>query len=168
MLEAARSRVERLEEPVLDGDLRARERVQQRRLADVCSRRGRRWGPRRACAPCAARPVARAASSAAPAAARCGAAPCAGRSRAATRRGRGCRHRRRGARDAATSRASAAGCIELRELDLELPLGADRVLGEDVEDQLGPVDDPGRERILERTLLGRVELVVDDEQSIFR
>ena len=31
--------------------------------------------------------------------------------------------------------------LELRELDLELPLGADGVLGEDVEDQLRPVDD---------------------------
>ena len=40
--------------------------------------------------------------------------------------------------------------LELRELDLELPLGADGVLGEDVEDQLRPVDDTGRERVLER------------------
>ena len=37
------------------------------------------------------------------------------------------------------------------------------VLGEDVEDQLGAVDDARRERILERPLLGRVELVVDDQ-----
>src|SRR5262249_57616631 len=35
VLEAARRRVERLEEPVLDRDLRAGERVQQRGLADV-------------------------------------------------------------------------------------------------------------------------------------
>ena len=35
MLEAARRRVERLEEPVLDRDVGAGERVQQRRLADV-------------------------------------------------------------------------------------------------------------------------------------
>ena len=53
--------------------------------------------------------------------------------------------------------------LELRELDLELALGADGVLGEDVEDQLRAVDDARRERVLERALLGRVELVVDDE-----
>ena len=53
--------------------------------------------------------------------------------------------------------------LELRELDLELALGADRVLGEDVEDQLRAVDDARRERVLERALLGRVELVVDDQ-----
>ena len=53
--------------------------------------------------------------------------------------------------------------LELGELDLELALGADGVLGEDVEDQLRAVDDPRRERVLERPLLRRVELVVDDE-----
>jgi len=31
--------------------------------------------------------------------------------------------------------------LELGQLDLELALGARRVLGEDVEDQLRPVDD---------------------------
>ena len=53
--------------------------------------------------------------------------------------------------------------LELGELDLELPLGADGVLGEDVEDQLRPVDDAGREGVLEGALLGRIELVVDDQ-----
>jgi len=37
------------------------------------------------------------------------------------------------------------------------------VLGEDVQDQLRPVDDAGLELILEQTLLGRRELVVDDQ-----
>ena len=37
------------------------------------------------------------------------------------------------------------------------------MLGEDVEDQLGPVDDAGGERILERALLDGGELVVDEE-----
>ena len=36
--------------------------------------------------------------------------------------------------------------LELRELDLQLALGADGVLGEDVEDQLGAVDDTRVER----------------------
>ena len=53
--------------------------------------------------------------------------------------------------------------LELRELDLELSLGADGVLGEDVEDQLRAVDDPRLERVLERPLLRRAELVVDDQ-----
>ena len=53
--------------------------------------------------------------------------------------------------------------LELRELDLELALGARGVLGEDVEDQLRPVDDPRVERVLERPLLRRIELAVDEE-----
>ena len=53
--------------------------------------------------------------------------------------------------------------LELCELDLELPLGADGVLGEDVEDQLRAVDDPRLERVLERPLLRRAELVVGDQ-----
>ncbi len=53
--------------------------------------------------------------------------------------------------------------LELRELDLELPLGGDGVLGEDVEDQLRPVDDARRERVLERALLRRMKLVVDEQ-----
>ena len=53
--------------------------------------------------------------------------------------------------------------LELRELDLELPLGADGVLGEDVEDQLRAVDHARLERVLEIPLLRRIELVVDEE-----
>ena len=37
------------------------------------------------------------------------------------------------------------------------------MLGEDVEDQLRPVDDPRLERVLEEALLRRVELVVDEQ-----
>jgi succinyl-diaminopimelate desuccinylase len=58
--------------------------------------------------------------------------------------------------------------FELRELDLELSLGADGVLGEDVEDQLRAVDHPRLERVLERPLLRRAELVVDDEHLCLR
>ena len=54
--------------------------------------------------------------------------------------------------------------LELRELDLELALGADGVLREDVEDQLRPVDDARLERVLEVALLRRLELVVDDQR----
>ena len=53
--------------------------------------------------------------------------------------------------------------LELSELDLELPLGADRMLGEDVEDELRAVDDPCRERVLEPPLLSGRQLVVDEE-----
>src|SRR5918995_775704 len=48
--------------------------------------------------------------------------------------------------------------LELRELDLELSLGADGVLREDVEDQLRAVHDSRAERVLERPLLRRGEL----------
>ena len=54
--------------------------------------------------------------------------------------------------------------LELRELDLELALGAHGVLGEDVEDQLRPVDDARLERVLEVALLRGLELVVDDQR----
>ena len=50
--------------------------------------------------------------------------------------------------------------LELRELDLELALGAVRVPGEDVEDHRGAVDDRHPELLLEVALLARAELVV--------
>ena len=53
--------------------------------------------------------------------------------------------------------------LELRELDLELALGAAGVLREDVEDQLRPIDDARLQRVLERSLLRRRELLVDQE-----
>ncbi len=46
--------------------------------------------------------------------------------------------------------------LELRELDLELPLGAHGVLGEDVEDELRAVDDAGLKCVLEQALLCRL------------
>ncbi len=54
--------------------------------------------------------------------------------------------------------------LELRELDLELALGAAGVLREDVEDQLRPVDDARLEKVLEPPLLARRELVVDEQR----
>src|SRR6266498_177691 len=53
--------------------------------------------------------------------------------------------------------------LELRELHLELSFGADRMLREDVEDQLGAIDHTRLERVLERPLLGGLELVVDEQ-----
>src|SRR5262249_57945131 len=54
--------------------------------------------------------------------------------------------------------------LELRKLDLELSLGADGVLREDVEDQLRAIDDARLQRVLEVALLRGLELVVDDER----
>jgi hypothetical protein len=53
--------------------------------------------------------------------------------------------------------------LELRELDLELPLGALCVLGEDVEDELRAIDDASFERVLECALLRRAQFLVDEE-----
>jgi succinyl-diaminopimelate desuccinylase len=54
--------------------------------------------------------------------------------------------------------------LELRQLDLELAVGARRVLGEDVENELRPVDDARLQHVLERALLGRAQLVVDEQR----
>ena len=53
--------------------------------------------------------------------------------------------------------------LELCELDLQLPLGARCVLREDVEDQLSAIDHARVERVLEKSLLRRIELVVDEQ-----
>ena len=112
VLEAARRRVEGLEEAVATETVGPGERVQERRLADVRvpGERDRRrlasasapCGARRAASTSTFKPVARAARS--------GGARSGGRSRAATRPGPSCRRRRRAARGAATCRACAGGC----------------------------------------------------------
>ncbi len=53
--------------------------------------------------------------------------------------------------------------LELRELDLELSLGAASMLREDVEDELRSIDDTGLEDILQRLLLRGAELLVDEQ-----
>ena len=58
--------------------------------------------------------------------------------------------------------------FELRELDLKLALGCDRMLREDVEDELGAIDDAELELVLETPLLPRIEVVVDDQRFRFR
>ncbi len=54
--------------------------------------------------------------------------------------------------------------FELRQLDLELPLGRVRVVGEDVEDHRGPVDHRHVERRLEVSLLAWRQLVVTGDE----
>ena len=55
--------------------------------------------------------------------------------------------------------------LELRELHLHPGLGAPRAHGEDVEDQLGPVDHAAAELELEVLPLRGAELVVEDEHG---
>ena len=164
MLEPACRRVERLEEPVVHRSDRSGQRVQERRLADVGvagERDRRRLGP-------APRLPARVALLAQ------------GRQSAPEQGDPATRDPAVGLELGLTgaARADAAAealevlpqaphprevVLQLGELDLELPLGAHGVLGEDVEDQLGPVDDARLEGVLEGPLLHRSELVVHDE-----
>ena len=171
VLVAACRRVERLEQPVANGDTGVRQRVEERRLAGVRVARERHCG-RLGPAPLLAPDVTLAAQLPQPFAQQRDAAP--GEAPV-------CLELRLAGAAGADAGAEAAGAaaeplevlphpphprqvvLELRELDLELPLGAHRVLREDVEDQLRAVDHPRLERVLERTLLRRAELVVDDE-----
>ncbi len=162
--EPSRGRVERLEQAVLDRDVGPGERVQQRRLADVRvagERDGRRLGTRSLLA---AR-LALAAQHSEP--------PLEQRDAAAREPAVGLELRlaRAAGADAAAEALEVLPhaahprqvVLQLRELDLQLPLGAHGMLGEDVEDQLRAVDHAGVESVLERALLGRVELVVDEQ-----
>ena len=163
--ERARRRVERLEQAVLDRDLGAGERIQERGLADVRVP-GESDGRRLRAATRLPSRVALAAEL--------------GEAALEDRR-RGCGRCRRSVSSCVspgprvpTPPPRRSRCfhmpaharqvvLELGELDLELALGADGVLGEDVEDQLRAVDDASLERVLEQPLLGRLELVVDDQ-----
>jgi hypothetical protein len=53
--------------------------------------------------------------------------------------------------------------LELCKLDLQLALRAARMLGKDVEDELRAIDDARLERVLERALLGRGDLLVHEQ-----
>jgi succinyl-diaminopimelate desuccinylase len=164
VLEAPRRRIERLEQAVVNGHTGSRQRVQQRRLADV--RVTRECDRRRLCAlpllpPCRALARERVEAAA--------------EERRAPAREPAVRLELRLARPTGADAAAEPlevlphpahprqVVLELGELDLELSLGTNGVLGEDVEDQLRPVDDARVERVLERALLSRVELVVDQE-----
>ncbi len=167
LLERAGGRVKRLEQPVVHGHVRVRERIQEGRLAGVRVP-GERDQRRDRGAPLLSLRLA-AALEAAQALLEDGDPPpgeppvglelrLAGapppRSRAAA-----------GALEVLPHAAHAREVVlELGQLDLELALGRDGVLGEDVEDQLRPVDDAHVERLLEPPLLARVEVVVDDHR----
>ena len=162
--ERARRRVERLEQPVVDRRVRARQRIQQRRLADV---RVPGEGDRRDARPLALLPARRALAAQAPQAAlderhARSRQPAVGLELALPRPA--------GADAAAEplevlphAAHAREVVLELRQLDLELALGASRVLGEDVEDQLRAVDDARLERVLERPLLRRPQLLVHEQ-----
>src|SRR5659263_151936 len=62
--------------------------------------------------------------------------------------------------------ATHAGQVEfeLRQLHLQLSFSGVGMLGEDVEDERGAIDDPHAELVLEVTLLGGRKLVLDNHQ----
>ncbi len=58
--------------------------------------------------------------------------------------------------------------IEMRQFDLQAPLGGCRTLAKDLEDQTGAIDDLGFERLFEIALLDRAEARVEhDEPRLF-
>ena len=164
VLERPRRRVKRLEEAIVDGGVRAGERVQERRLPDVGVPRERDCRDTRAPA---LLPTRRALPSepAKTLLQQGNPRPCEAAVRLELAFAR-----------AAGPNAAAEALevvphpphpwkvvFELRQFDLELPLRAPSVLREDVEDQLGAVDDPRLQCIFERSLLCGAELVVDEE-----
>ena len=164
-LEAAGRRVERLEEPVADGDIGAGKCLQKRRLARVRvagERDHRRLGA-------AARLPASGTLALEPAQ-----AAAQDRDPAARQPAIGLQLRLAGAAGAETATEPlevlpepphpGQVVLQLRQLDLQLPLRGHGVLGKDVEDQLRPVDHPRLEGVLELALLHRRELVVDEQR----
>ena len=164
VLEAARRRIERLEEAVAHGHRGVGERVQQRRLADVrvageCD--GRCLGARALLAS----HVALAGQLLQSVLEDRDAPP-----RDATV-GLELRLARAPGADAAAETLEVLPhaaharevVLELRELDLELAFRTHRVLREDVEDQLRAVDDTRLQLVLEQPLLRRRQFVVDEQ-----
>src|SRR5262249_53443501 len=138
--ERPRGRVDGFEEPVLDGYVRTGERVQERRLADVRVAGERDGGRLRATSRLAARVGLTAELTE---------APLEDRDPAPRQPAVGLELRlpRSACADAPAQALEVLPhpahprqvVLQLRKLDLELALGADRVLREDVEDQLCPV-----------------------------
>ena len=169
-LEAARGRVEGVEEPVPDADLGAGERVEQRRLAgvgvagegDARQRGALAPGPHHAAVALEPRQAPAQRGDAVAGQAAVGLDLALARAPGA---------------DAAVHPAGAealevgpepphAGHVvfELGQLDLQLALGRVGVVGEDVEDHRGAVDHRHAERRLEVALLARRQLVVAGDQ----
>ena len=164
MVEATRRRVEGLEEAVVDGRVRAGERVEERRLPDVRVARERDRRRRRARALLAPHGALHAEPAQASLQQRHTRArePAVGLELRLTRAAR--------ADTAAESLQvlphpphARQVVLELRELYLKLALGAAGVLREDVEDQLRAIDDTCLQCVLERSLLRRRELLVHQE-----
>ena len=162
--ERSRGRIERLEEPVVHGDLGLGQRVQEGRLADVRVA-GERNGRRLRAPAFLAADVALLAQIAKPAA----------QDRDAATREPAVGLELRLARTARSDSAPEAlevlphpaharqVVLELGQLDLQLSFRADRMLREDVEDQLSAIDDARLQRVLERALLCRLELAVHEQ-----
>jgi hypothetical protein len=163
--EGARRRIERLEEAVVDRGARVRERVQKRRLSGV--RVPRERDHRRLTRPTRlALGVAPALELLELAAKDADPSPREPTVRLELRlAGSACPDSAPEPLEMLPEAAHAREVVlELGELDLQLPLGRDGMLGEDVEDELRPVDDPQVQQVLEAPLLTRGELVVDDER----
>jgi succinyldiaminopimelate transaminase len=176
VLEPTRGRIERFEEAVVHRHVGPRQRVEQRRLADVrvAGERNRRClGPLPLLSPY----VALLAEVLQPAAEERDPAP---RDAAVALelgltwapRPDPCSERAHAAAEAFEVLPHAPHArevvLQLCQLDLQLALGAPRVLGEDVEDQLRAIDNARLERVLERSLLRGLELVVDEQHLCTR
>ena len=162
----ARARIQRVEEAVGDADRRPGERVEQRRLAGVGvadERHLRQVGALALGAHHGARGLDLGQLALQRGDAVAGQAAVGLDLRLAGAPGADARRRRRGA-EALEVRPQAAHprevVLQLRELDLELALGAVGVVGEDVEDDRRAVDDRDAQLALEVALLTRRELVV--------
>jgi hypothetical protein len=170
LLESPRRRVERLEEAIVDGDAGAGERVEERRLAGVRvagERDRRRVGAKPLASARLALPAEalEAPSQDGDSSARESAVRLKLGLAGASRPDAAVHSARAEALEVLPHAAHAREVVlELRQLDLELSLGAVRVLREDVEDQLGAVDDPRLQLVLELSLLGRAQLVVDEQR----
>jgi succinyldiaminopimelate transaminase len=176
VLECARRRIERFEQSVIDRHVGLGERVQKRRLADVRVAGER---DRRRLRPLALLPpnVALFAEVFEPTAEESDPAPRdppvaleLGFTWAASADARSERSHAAAEAFEVLPHASHARevVLELRELHLELAFGTSCVLGEDVEDQLRAIDDARLKRVLERSLLRGLELVVDQQHLCVR